>query len=127
MLHGNGLTIYILIIYLFDLFYRIYLVKKITKLKLDITYSLVDDNIIKIEIYNNSIIYNSGQYIYLCIPQISILEWHPFSISNSPNENITFYIKILGDWTLKLKNKIINEEKIDMLIDGFYGNISKYL
>ena len=50
MIHGNGLTIVPLFIYLIDLFYRLYLVKKINKLKWNVTYSILSNDILKIEI-----------------------------------------------------------------------------
>lgn len=127
MIHGNGLTIIPLFIYLIDLFYRLYLVKKINKLKWNINYSILSKDIIKIEILDNKLYCHSAQYVYICIPQISLLEWHPYSIANAPNENKIIYIKVLGDWTKNLKYLIQNNEKIDIYFDGFYGNISKYL
>ena len=48
--------------------------------------------ILKIEILDNLIYCNSAQYVYICIPQISLLEWHPYSIANAPNENKIIYI-----------------------------------
>jgi NADPH oxidase len=127
MMHGNGLVICPVIVYLIDLIYRIYLVKKINNLKLDIKYEIVSHDLIKIEIIDNKVYCNSGQYIYINIPQISLLEWHPYSIANAPNENKICYINVIGDWTNKLKDKIKKNEKLDILIDGFYGNISKFL
>jgi len=52
-------------------------------------------------------VYRPGQYIFLCIPKLSLYQWHPFSISSSPTEtcihgNITVHAKVLGDWTQKL-------------------------
>ncbi|EEY67296.1 ferric reductase, putative [Phytophthora infestans T30-4] len=35
--------------------------------------------------------YEAGQYAFLCIPSISSLEWHPFTISSSPNEAMTLH------------------------------------
>ena len=52
-------------------------------------------------------VYRPGQYIFLCIPKLSLYQWHPFTISSSPQEtcihgNITVHAKVLGDWTQKL-------------------------
>lgn len=47
--------------------------------------------------------YNAGQYVFLCVPALSALEWHPFTISSSPSDlTVTIHIKQLGDWTHKL-------------------------
>ena len=47
--------------------------------------------------------YRGGQYIFLCIPDVAKLEWHPFSLSSAPYEDdVTVHIRVLGDWTEKL-------------------------
>ena len=49
-----------------------------------------------------------GQYVYINIPSISSLEWHPFTISSSPLDSVTtHHIKVMGglggnQWTAKL-------------------------
>eukprot|EP00388_Colpodella_angusta_P001400 GDKJ01004485.1.p1 GENE.GDKJ01004485.1~~GDKJ01004485.1.p1 ORF type:complete len:568 (-),score=40.25 GDKJ01004485.1:1338-3041(-) len=44
--------------------------------------------------------YSAGQYCFLMIPQISLYQFHPFSISSSPDQDIvTFHARVLGDWT----------------------------
>lgn len=45
-----------------------------------------------------------GKYIYICIPHINLLEWHPFTIShyNYNTQTCSIYIKQNGDWTSKL-------------------------
>lgn len=45
----------------------------------------------------------AGQYITLCVPQLSRLQYHPFTLTSSPGEDVlTVHIKRLGDWTEKL-------------------------
>lgn len=67
--------------------------------------------VIKLEVYSKSFMsrpgrtkYRSGDIIYLCFPDISKWQWHPFSISSSPYESgyITVHVKVAGDWTIKL-------------------------
>ena len=49
-----------------------------------------------------------GQYVYINIPSISSLEWHPFTISSAPTDSVTtHHIKVMGglnngQWTAKL-------------------------
>jgi respiratory burst oxidase len=44
----------------------------------------------------------AGMYAYVNIPEISKTEWHPFSLSSSPDQDhIGFHIKDAGDWTSK--------------------------
>ncbi|OWZ10136.1 hypothetical protein PHMEG_00017061 [Phytophthora megakarya] len=74
--------------------------------------------------------YKAGQYAFLCIPMLSSFEWHPFSISSSPHEEfVTFHIKAVGDWTMKLlqvapEARTDEEAPFEVLIDGPYGNLS---
>uniref|UniRef100_H3GF98 FAD-binding FR-type domain-containing protein n=1 Tax=Phytophthora ramorum TaxID=164328 RepID=H3GF98_PHYRM len=72
--------------------------------------------------------YEAGQYAFLCIPTISSLEWHPFTISSSPSEEmVTFHIKGLGDWTKKVTSAAqdaAEESPFDILLDGPYGSVS---
>jgi len=47
--------------------------------------------------------YKAGQYVFICIPDISYLEWHPFSISSAPHEDeVSVHVRVLGDWTAQL-------------------------
>jgi len=74
--------------------------------------------------------YKAGQYIFVCIPAFSLLEWHPFALSSSPSEAmVTLHIKVVGDWTRRLLRFIGDESTgkkvpVDLLIDGPYGGIS---
>lgn len=41
-----------------------------------------------------------GQYIFIQCPQLSFLEWHPFTLTSAPEENyFSVHIRIVGDWT----------------------------
>jgi predicted ferric reductase len=47
-----------------------------------------------------------GQYISINIPDISLLQWHPFTIASTPtNPYMILMIKRAGDWTGKLIDK----------------------
>ncbi|OWZ23185.1 Ferric reductase [Phytophthora megakarya] len=76
--------------------------------------------------------FEAGQYVFLCVPTISNLQWHPFTISSSPHEPmVTFHIKMLGDWTNKLHSMVSAASNgaevaspFDVLVDGPYGSVS---
>ncbi|GMF47580.1 unnamed protein product [Phytophthora fragariaefolia] len=80
------------------------------------------------EVFN----YEAGQYVFLCVPSMSNLQWHPFTISSSPHEPmVTFHIKALGDWTYKLQSMVAAVSggadvvaSFDILVDGPYGTVS---
>ncbi len=52
----------------------------------------------------------AGQYAWLCVPAVSSLEWHPFTIASPPaaaagaDGELTFFIKSMGEgtWTGRL-------------------------
>ncbi|KAL9242186.1 hypothetical protein vseg_016211 [Gypsophila vaccaria] len=55
--------------------------------------------------------YKSGQYIFLQCPAISKFEWHPFSITSAPGDNIlSVHIRSVGDWTRELR-RVFTEGK----------------
>ena len=44
--------------------------------------------------------YKPGQYLFLNCPYLSHWEWHPFTITSSPEEeNVSVHIRAVGDWT----------------------------
>jgi predicted ferric reductase len=46
-----------------------------------------------------------GKTVYICCPNISYIEWHPFTVCKSSNGNFcSLYIKIRGNWTEKFAN-----------------------
>jgi ferredoxin-NADP reductase len=85
--------------------------------------------------------YEMGQYVFINIPDISIAEWHPFTISSAPNDSImSHHIKSHDNnqWTGKLRDYINSLDRIvstnpfkniNINIDGPYGlplDVSKY-
>ena len=47
--------------------------------------------------------YSGGQYCFICIPAVSLFEWHPFSLSSHPSQDTVFlHVRALGDWTRAL-------------------------
>lgn len=71
--------------------------------------------------------YSAGQWIRICVPELSLWEWHPFTLSSDPNDELLeLCIKNAGDWTGKLMTLFkdtsavgVTERKI--YIDGPYG------
>ncbi|RLN73658.1 hypothetical protein BBJ28_00006317 [Nothophytophthora sp. Chile5] len=78
--------------------------------------------------------YEAGQYVFLCLPKLCLLEWHPFTISSSPHEAlVTIHIKALGNWTKKLLAAVPESTEgqqkpvpapFPILVDGPYGSVS---
>jgi len=68
--------------------------------------------------------YKTGQYVFANFPQISLLEWHPFSISSGPDEiTLELHIRSLGDHTKLIQEKAEKSAVIWIRVDGPYGNL----
>lgn len=45
----------------------------------------------------------AGQYIFLCCPEVSIWQYHPFTLTSAPEEDyISVHIRMQGDFTVAL-------------------------
>jgi NADPH oxidase len=58
--------------------------------------------------------YRPGQFVYLMCPGISRLQWHPFTISQCTGEMFSVHIKVCGDWTGELLERL----KISQTMEG---------
>ena len=72
-----------------------------------------------------------GQYCFVNIPDISLLQWHPFTISSASSTEVTFHIKDMGHGTFtgRLHRAALHQEPLTVCIDGPYGmpiDFSKY-
>ena len=70
--------------------------------------------------------YEAGDYAFLCVPQISRLEWHPFSLINAPASqgNLSFRIRRYGSWTQGLAQLQVGAR---IHIDGPFASPSREL
>ncbi|KAK9804347.1 hypothetical protein WJX72_008325 [[Myrmecia] bisecta] len=71
--------------------------------------------------------YSGGQYVFLQVPGVSRLEWHPFSISSHPqSDTVMLHVRALGDWTRKLLKvapaATEAPQQIRVHIEGPYGS-----
>lgn len=57
--------------------------------------------------------YEAGQYVFLCVPQLSSFQWHPFTISTCIGRDMQLHIKTDGDWTGKLRSLDLKYVSID--------------
>jgi hypothetical protein len=87
--------------------------------------------------------YSALSFIFVQVRELSVLQWHPFSVSSSPMDgryHMSILIKVLGEWTDKLKSIITDVEekktrsdsdqsqidRITASIEGPYGHESPY-
>lgn len=48
--------------------------------------------------------YEAGQYIFLQVPQLSLFQWHPFTVSTCIGKEFQLHIKTDGNWTSRLRD-----------------------
>uniref|UniRef100_U3IFZ3 FAD-binding FR-type domain-containing protein n=1 Tax=Anas platyrhynchos platyrhynchos TaxID=8840 RepID=U3IFZ3_ANAPP len=69
-----------------------------------------------------------GQYIFVNCPAISLLEWHPFTLTSAPEEDFfSIHIRAAGDWTERIIDTF-QQQKPEMPrieVDGPFGTASE--
>jgi hypothetical protein len=86
----------------------------------------ISSDVVRVIIPTNGFKYRAGQYIFICVPNLGIMEWHPFSMSNAPweaerNGYFHLHVRALGDWTKKLWNLASGSPKVLIYFEGPYG------
>nr|XP_009683266.1 PREDICTED: NADPH oxidase 1 [Struthio camelus australis] len=69
-----------------------------------------------------------GQYIFVNCPAVSLLEWHPFTLTSAPEEDFfSIHIRVAGDWTESVINifQQQNPEMPRIEVDGPFGTASE--
>ena len=108
-------------------------------------------NVCEIQIKKENCRTKAGQYIFLNCPEVSLWQYHPFTLTSAPEEDyISVHVRIVGDFTKKLSRvlgcewdkakgdgaivKSIDEEGIDpslrrvlprVYVDGPFGSASE--
>ncbi|KAJ4728237.1 Ferric reduction oxidase [Melia azedarach] len=76
--------------------------------------------------------YNPTSIMFVNVPSISKLQWHPFTITSNSNlepEKISVVIKGEGSWSKKLYQLLSSHSSIDRLevsVEGPYGPVSTH-
>lgn len=69
-----------------------------------------------------------GQYVFIKLPDISLFEWHPFTLTSAPEDDfLQVYIRSTGDWTAKAYTLFNGDFTPRIIIDGPYGTPSQGL
>ncbi|XP_068650711.1 ferric reduction oxidase 2-like [Aristolochia californica] len=74
--------------------------------------------------------YNPTSIVFINVPFISSLQWHPFTVSSNSNlepDKLSVVIKKEGSWTAKLYDTLASPSPVDRLevsLEGPYGPIS---
>ncbi|KAI0074348.1 NADPH oxidase [Panus rudis PR-1116 ss-1] len=57
-------------------------------------------NVMELQIKKEKTTTRAGQYIFICCPEISYFQWHPFTLTSAPEEDyISVHIRVVGDFT----------------------------
>jgi hypothetical protein len=134
-LHYAKVYQYVCLVWFADILLR-YVV---TMRKVSAVATLLPGDVIRIK-FANCFKYHCGQYCFLMVKQISPFDFHPFSLSSTPEEdNTAFHIRELGGWTRSLAKYIREEHQrqnpnwsadsptpisipLEVCVEGPYGN-----
>lgn len=84
--------------------------------------------IVHLRVAGGNMTYLPGQYAFINIAELSLLEWHPFTISSpvhpKARDEVTFHIKDMGPstWTGRLYQHVKENNSITVSLDGPYGH-----
>merc|ERR1712228_14667 len=141
LFHAHNAWYYLLPSLILQMFERLYRLYNGTQIAQIINLEHISNVITKLEIViphkysfasgkwsamNNHPSVKLCQYVFINIPNISMLQWHPFSISNPLHHSSTvFFIKNMNrGWTQslnKMASKLRSIEHLNVAIEGPYG------
>ncbi|XP_058880726.1 NADPH oxidase 3-like [Acipenser ruthenus] len=67
-------------------------------------------NVLELQMTKQGFKMEPGQYIFLQCPNISQLEWHPFTLTSAPeDDHFSVHVRVVGDWTGALQKTCVTE------------------
>mmetsp|Transcript_27849 Transcript_27849/g.44593 ORF Transcript_27849/g.44593 Transcript_27849/m.44593 type:complete len:485 (-) Transcript_27849:1930-3384(-) len=125
LMHGASIFLIGAGLWLLDLLYRMCFVTAIYHPH-KCTLEQLPADIVRIswsKVHNGKIFdYEPGQYVFICIPELGLHEWHPFSLSSSPHhEGVSVHARSLGNWTKRLHALAGTKSQVKVFVDGPYG------
>ncbi|KAF9312343.1 hypothetical protein BG003_006394 [Podila horticola] len=64
--------------------------------------------------------HSPGQHIYVCVPSMSLIQWHPFTISSTDKNSLTIHARAVGGFTKSLCRWPDNTPR-RVILTGPYG------
>jgi predicted ferric reductase len=114
-----------LTVYLVDRFIRLGRSGRHVK---DATITCVAEHHVRIEFKGAFVDHAAGQYAYINIPAISLFEWHPFTISSAPGDEIrTIHVRSMGPDSFSGRLRTLAEigggvnVRVELFVDGPVG------
>ncbi|XP_058754389.1 ferric reduction oxidase 4-like isoform X1 [Vicia villosa] len=79
---------------------------------------------------NPSLYYNPTSLVFINVPKVSKLQWHPFTVTSSCNmetNNLSVTIKNVGSWSNKLYQQLSSSslDHLNVSVEGPYGPHTK--
>ncbi|KAG0200448.1 hypothetical protein BGX28_006471 [Mortierella sp. GBA30] len=65
-------------------------------------------------------VYAPGQHVYVCVPSMSLIQWHPFTISSADQNSLTVHARAVGGFTRQLCRWPENTQR-RVILAGPYG------
>jgi NADPH oxidase len=63
--------------------------------------------VVEIRFEKPSLRYRSGQWLWINVPKLSRMQWHPFTITSAPSDPFcSIHIRCVGDWTNDLSKLV---------------------
>ncbi|KAK9721390.1 hypothetical protein K7432_003421 [Basidiobolus ranarum] len=99
--------------------------------------------VVEIQIKKDYFHSQAGQYIFLCCPEVSLHQWHPFTLTSAPEEDyLSVHIRVVGNFTKELAKRLgcnvdskepnsinskapVNKILPKVMIDGPFGSASE--
>ncbi|KAJ1967490.1 hypothetical protein H4R35_006696 [Dimargaris xerosporica] len=64
-------------------------------------------NTVEIQIRKDFCHAKAGQYIFVCCPEISLHQWHPFTLTSAPEEQcLSIHMRTVGNWTRQFAERL---------------------
>ncbi|KAF8648949.1 hypothetical protein AX16_006129 [Volvariella volvacea WC 439] len=64
-------------------------------------------DVMELQIKKEKTTARAGQYIFLCCPEVSYFQWHPFTLTSAPEEDyLSVHIRVVGDFTRALSKAV---------------------
>ena len=65
--------------------------------------------------------YTAGQWVFVCIPRLGCLHWHPFTISSSGfDKYMTCHFPCAGKWTTEVGALALKGEPVKVCMHMHY-------
>ncbi|KAI8899190.1 FAD-binding domain-containing protein [Globomyces pollinis-pini] len=92
------------LIYLFEVMYR----ELRSRRSVDIIKVIQHpSNVVEIHFKKEFFNPQTAQYIFICCPEISSTEWHPFTLTSSPfDDHLSIHMRVVGDWTMSFAQQL---------------------